>query len=77
MTTRSIETIVGVLGTPTPATLVAWGDVISTSPTLVRFAGDTADTQVDGRMSSYTPTTSDRVVCLRVGARWIILGDLA
>ena len=56
--------------------ITAWGDVLGVSPTLVRFAGDTANTQIDNWLSSYTPTTNDRVILLKVGNTWIILGDL-
>ncbi|HSG29506.1 MAG TPA: hypothetical protein VLA34_13585 [Candidatus Krumholzibacterium sp.] len=60
-----------------PALVTAWGDVLGVSPTLVRFAGDTADTQIDNWLTSYTPTTNDRVILLKVGSTWVILGDIA
>lgn len=56
--------------------VIAWGEVTGVSPTLVRFAGDTGDTQVTLRLSSYTATTNDRVVLLKVGTSWAILGKL-
>lgn len=56
--------------------LITWGDVSGTTPTLVRLRGDTADTQIDLWLTSYTPTTNDRVILLKVGGSWVILGDM-
>lgn len=56
---------------------VSWGQVIDTSPTLIRFAGDASgDTQVDLRLSAYTPTTGDKVLLIRVGTGWCVVGEL-
>lgn len=56
--------------------VIAWGEVIDVSPTMVRFAGDTGDTQVSLALSTYTATTNDRVVLIKVGTAWAILGKL-
>lgn len=55
---------------------IAWGEVIGVSPTLVRFAGDTADTQVALALSSYTPTVNDTVLVVKTGVSWVIVGDI-
>jgi len=56
--------------------VIAWGVVISVSPTEVRFSGDTIDVEVTTKVSGYTPTTNDIVICLKVGAAWVIIGDI-
>jgi hypothetical protein len=56
--------------------IITWGEVISVSPTEVRFAGDTADVEVELYLSSYTPTTNDRVLLIKVGETWVIIGDI-
>ena len=56
--------------------MVAWGDVTVADPLTVRFAGDTAGTNVKRRLSVYTPVAGDRVVLLRVGSSWIVIGNL-
>lgn len=54
-----------------------WGQVISTSPTKVRIAGDTNDIAIPLDMDSYTPTTSDKVLIAQLGSTLIILGDFS
>jgi hypothetical protein len=54
---------------------LAVGQVISISPTKVRFDGDTSDQAVPLSLDAYTPATNDRVLLAKVGASWIIVGD--
>lgn len=55
---------------------IAWGSIISTSPLAVRFAGDTSDTSIDLWLASYTPVTNDRVMLMKVGSQWVIVGEV-
>ena len=64
------------LAQPKEGPHLAWGEVISISPTEIRFAGDTVDVEVNTKLSSYTPTTNDIVVLLKVGTAWVIIGDI-
>jgi hypothetical protein len=64
------------MATSGPGPILAWGEVISVSPTEVRFAGDSSEVEVSTKLSSYTPTTNDIVVVLKVGTAWVIIGDI-
>ena len=57
-------------------TIITWGQVISITPTQVRFAGDTNDVPVSLRLGSYTPTAGDKVALLKIGAQWVVLGKI-
>jgi hypothetical protein len=51
--------------------------VTGTSPLRLMFDGeDTASTRDYTRLSSYTPTLNDRVLCARVGSTWTVLGKV-
>jgi len=56
--------------------VMAWGTVIDVSPTKVRFSGDIVDVEVTTKLSGYTPTTNDKVVLLKIGTAWVIIGDI-
>lgn len=56
--------------------VVTWGKVTSTSPVQVTFAGDTSGTTVGLRDDGYTVTLNDKVMLVKVGAQWIILGKV-
>lgn len=59
------------------APTIVWGQVTGVSPTKVRFAGDTSgDIEVSLRLSAYTPTTTDKVLLLKVGTQWVIIGKV-
>ena len=62
-----------------PRSLVAWGDVVDTSPDVtVRIAGGARNAVVKMALANYTPTSGDRVALLRVGVGfWVILGKVA
>lgn len=55
---------------------VTWGSVTATSPLEVRFAGDTTSTSIDLWLSGYTPVTNDRVMLMKVGSQWVIIGEI-
>ena len=63
--------------TPPSERIVTWGLVTSTSPTMVRVAGDVTDTQVDSTVMSYTPAAGDKVILMRLGSAWLIMGGFA
>lgn len=55
----------------------AWGLVTGVGPPVtVRLARDQTDVTVTLWLSSYTPTTSDKVLLVRTGQQWVIVGDL-
>lgn len=56
--------------------VLLWGQVVGVSPTTVRLARDQTDVTITIALSSYTPTTTDKVVVAKVGGAWAILGDL-
>jgi hypothetical protein len=79
MTARAIETILEAArpaADPGAAFEITFGDVTGVSPLEVRIAGDTTSTQIGEYAAAYTPTSNDRVIVLRLGPTWIILGDL-
>ncbi len=55
---------------------LAQGEVITTSPLSVRFAGTAAADAVEGvaLLSTYTPTIGDAVLLVQFLDRWIALG---
>jgi len=55
---------------------VMFAEVDTASPLTVTFPGDTAAVPVS-RLDSYTPTIGDTAVLLRVGTRFVAIGDLA
>ena len=55
---------------------VAWGEVTQVSPLQVKLAGDTTSTDIPRRLSNYTATLNDRVILIKVGNIWVILGKL-
>lgn len=57
-----------------PATRFA--AVTTASPLTVTFPGDTGAVPMS-RLASYTPTTGATVVLLRVGTRFVAIGELA
>jgi hypothetical protein len=59
-----------------PDAAIRWGEITGLSPTLVRFSGDTEDVEVERYLGSYTPVENDRVVLLKVGSAWVILGEV-
>jgi hypothetical protein len=53
---------------------IAVGQVTSTSPLEIRFYGDTGDTAVTA-LAHYTPATNDKVILVKVGPQWFIVGE--
>ena len=52
-----------------------WASVTGTSPLQVKVDG--ASTSVAAsRLAAYTATLSDRVLCVRVGSRLVVLGKV-
>ena len=70
------QSILRATETTEPTSELLWGQVISVSPTLVRLAGDTVDTTIPLHLSSYTPSSTDKVLIARLGRTLIILGDI-
>ena len=57
--------------------MIRVGQIISVTPTKVRFDGDTSDHLIPLSLVGYTPTTGHRVLLVKVGSGWIILGQYA
>lgn len=54
--------------------LLAAGLVISTDPLRVRLFGDTGGSIAAQVLSNYSPVSNDKVVAMRVGLQWIVIG---
>lgn len=57
--------------------MIKVGQIISVTPTKVRFDGDTSDQLIPLSLVGYTPTTGHRVIMVRAGTGWIIVGEYA
>lgn len=55
---------------------VRWATVTQASPLQVEFPGDTASTPVS-QLAGYAPTVGEQAVLLRVGRRWVAVGEVA
>ena len=58
-----------------PETFVRWATVTQAVPLKVQFPGDSASVAVS-KLASYTPTLNAQTVLLKVGTRFIAIGEL-
>ena len=57
--------------------ITTWGNVTKISPKVkVEIEGETTSTTIISGLSGYTPTLGDKVVLLKSGNSWIILGKV-
>lgn len=55
--------------------MIRVGQIISVTPTRVRFDGDTSDQLIPLSLVGYTPTSGHRVLLVKAGSGWIIVGE--
>lgn len=56
--------------------LIRWGQVISTGPLKVRFAGDTTDSTIALQADGITLVSGDKVAVIKLGAQWVVVSKL-